>query len=106
MAELSNQNPLAAARKVLAARVNDPKVKFIPGLSDDLRAILGAFDEIDRRIGVCASVLMAKHFAQTSLHPAEVQALSELSDVARARYREGTHDCACTCSQCMRVPGR
>jgi hypothetical protein len=91
---------LDEALRALAARANDPKVRMI-GLSDDLLKIGAALDELGRRCGVLAAVALSKHYwPAASLHMAQWESLSKMSDHARAVYRAGTHGPECTCEQC------
>lgn len=93
-------DPLSKAREVLARRITDPKAKMF-GLSEDLRVILDAFAELERRCGVLASIALHRHYwPGEPMHPASWQALSEMSDRARALYRIGEHGAQCECQQC------
>jgi hypothetical protein len=64
MAELDG---LERAKKTLVNRINSMQVTMIPGLRDDLRAILGGFEELERRIGVVAHVVVRKHYGEKTL---------------------------------------
>jgi len=99
MAEL---DPLAEVRKRLAARITDPKSMLLPGLREDLSAIMGALTELERRIGVVAVVELQKHYRPAcNLHEAVWKSLAEMSDHARAVYRIGVHGERCVCIECM-----
>lgn len=92
---------LTRARQVLAARVIDPKVKFVPGLADDLRAILGGFTELQRRVEILAACALRVSYgaAQPRSH---VQALADMGEEAAAIKRALEHGGQCCCVDCMR----
>lgn len=92
---------LTRARQVLAARVTDPRVKFVPGLADDLKAILGGFTELQRRVEVLAAVTLRASYgaAQPRSH---VDALAAMGEEPAAIKRALEHGGQCCCSECMR----
>lgn len=95
---------LAKARKRLSSRISDPKVMFVPGLADDLRAIDAAFEEIERRTSNLAAFALRKHFWPLSqVNKAQLQALIEMGTEPATVARIGTHGERCLCSECMGV---
>jgi hypothetical protein len=100
---VAGSNALVAARKALSSRINDPKVKFVPGLADDLRAILAAFDECDRRTSVLAAVALKKHFwPDAGLSKEHFAVLEEMGAEPATVSRVGKHGKDCLCEQCMK----
>jgi hypothetical protein len=98
MAELA----LKETRKALAARISDPRTRIIPGMVDDLRAILGGFEDLERRVGTLATIVLRKHYRPDQpMHEALWKSLSDMSDSAGVEYRIGLHGDRCTCVECM-----
>lgn len=94
---------LAKARKVLEARVADKKTLYIPGLADDLRAVLGGFDELQNRTAMLAAVVLQKHYWPTSrLSRHEIDELARFGTDAAAAQRIAEHGQWCTCEACFR----
>lgn len=91
---------LERARRVLSARVADPKVKFVPGLVDDLKAILGAFEEVARRTDALASAHLLL-LSKASLHPGHADYLGEMGPKSADILRMWRHGERCTCGECM-----
>lgn len=92
---------LAAARKRIAERINDPKARMF-GLSDDLAALLKALDELERRTAVLAAFALHKHYwPGEPMHVAVFEALAEMGANARAKHLTGEHGKQCTCIDCM-----
>lgn len=95
---------LAEARKRLSSRLRDSKVMLVPGLADDLRAIEGAFEEIDRRTSNLAAFALRKHFWPLSqVNKAQLQALMAMGAEPATVGRIGTHPERCVCSECIGV---
>lgn len=95
---------LTKARKRLSSRIADPKVKFVPGLSEDLRAMLDAIDELDRRTSNLAAFALRKHFWPLSqVNTAQLRALTEMGTEPATVGRIGTHGERCVCCECMGV---
>ena len=93
---------LDEARARLAARIDDPKVRFVPGLADDLRALLVVVDELGRRTSTLAAFALRKHFWPASaVHRAQLQALMEMGAEPTVVGRIGTHSDGCLCEHCM-----
>jgi hypothetical protein len=93
---------LAKARKRLSSRLADPKVKFMPGLADDLRAIDDAFEHIERSLANLAAFALRKHFwPMSQVHPGQLKALTELGTDPATVARVAQHGGICTCSECM-----
>lgn len=97
---------LKKARRRLADRIADIRVRMVPGLVEDLSAIMLAFDEIDRRTSVLAAVVLRKHFWPHGALPLHsVNALIAMGDEAEEQARRATHGDRCTCSACLPVGG-
>lgn len=93
---------LKVACEALAARIIDPKARFIPGLADDLRAVLLAFEELDRRTELLASCVLQKHYWPSSkLTKRGRDALIAFGAEAATVGRRADHSPICTCSECM-----
>jgi hypothetical protein len=93
---------LAKARKVLSSRSSDVRLRFVPGLAEDMRALGEAFEEIDRRISVLAAVVLRKHYwPDAAVHTAQLRALMEMGAEPAAVGRIGTHGETCGCEACM-----
>lgn len=92
---------LTKAKDALNKRSRDPRLRMVPGLADDLRAIGDALGELERRIGVLAVVeVHAHHNPTVPLHAAVWKSVSEMSDHARALYEIRSHGEHCVCEQC------
>lgn len=93
---------LAKARERLAARIRDPKLLMVPGLQDDLRAIVGALDELELRTATLAAFALRKHYWPLSqVHPGQLKALIEMGTDPATVARVATHGERCTCYECM-----
>lgn len=62
-----NMDALQAARERLAARIKDTRIKLVPGLADDLRAILGAFSELETRVSIVAEAIIEMQIASPKI---------------------------------------
>jgi hypothetical protein len=94
VAELERLDGLERAKKMLSKRINDPKVMFVPGLKDDLRAILDGFEEIERRVATVASVVVRKHFGESKLDETTWLAVERIAAGAK-------HGPDCKCMRCL-----
>lgn len=95
---------LTQARKQLADRLKDPKVKMLPGLADDLRAIDAAFAHVQLALSNLAAFSLRKHFwPMSQVHPGQLKALTELGTDPATVARIAQHGERCTCEQCMGV---
>jgi len=94
---------LKEAKDALRKRLTDKRLVMVPGLREDLAAILGGFEDLERRTGVLAAFLAnLATDPESGLLPAEVAAIAAMSDHARARLRAWSHGARCTCADCMR----
>jgi hypothetical protein len=85
---------LDRAKKTLVARINSMQVTMIPGLRDDLRAILGGFEELERRIATVASVVVRKHYGEKTLDETTWLAVDRIAAGAK-------HGPDCKCPRCL-----
>lgn len=103
-------DPLKASRDALAKRIADPKAKFIPGLTDDLRSVLAAFDELDARTAALAAFVLRVYIGppvpgrglSVGLPRAQLQRIADMGVEAAAVLRIAEHGERCTCGDCMR----
>lgn len=98
---------LSEARARLSSRISDKRLLMVPGLSDDLRAILAAFEELEQRAtdlecraANLAAFSLRKHYWPMS--PALNEQLCALIDMAKGALGP-THSERCLCSECMGV---
>src|SRR5688572_24946253 len=93
---------LAQARKRLSSRITDSRLRFFPDLQEDLRAVLAAFDEIEKRTSALASFALRKHFwPQSQVSRLQLSALMEMGTDAETVARIAIHGATCTCEECM-----
>ncbi len=105
---MSELNALQQARKIISQRASDPKAKMF-GLSDDLKAIGAALDELERRNGIAAEfgLLLYEHLQSTTgapkVHSAVIAELGQMNDHAGVITRRLSHGNKCTCGDCIKA---
>jgi hypothetical protein len=92
---------LAAVRKRLQERIGSVQVRYVPGLSDDLAAMLAAFGELERRTASLAAFALRSDFGVTK-HRAQLEGLAKMGHEPETVLRVFQHGQGCTCADCMR----
>lgn len=101
MANAPTPGPLEIARCRLLARIGELRLSIVPGLREDLSALVDALDELDRRTCALAAFALTKHYWPDSpVHSAEMKALAEMGEHAATRYRVA-HETGCLCAECF-----
>lgn len=95
---------LREARDKLSSRISDPKVRFVPGLADDLKSIANAFAELERRTSMLAAVVLRKHYWPGSpIQKSEVDGLTAMGQDAETIARIASHGDTCCCELCLPI---
>lgn len=75
---------------------------LVPGLADDLRAIVEVVDELERRTSALAGFALRKHFwPQSAVNKAQLQSLMVMGTDPATVARIASHGERCVCEQCM-----
>jgi len=97
------------ARKLLSSRITDVRIRFIPGLADDLRAIDGAFADIESGLATLAAVMLRKHYwPDAALPQSQFEALATMGQESAAIQRVAmpSHPPGCLCNLCFPAFGK